>query len=77
MLELANILEILNKRATINHFKPLLLFLQNEVAKRNICLESEIDRPMDNFRLVIGENALIHRNMILILSRLIQEKLLL
>ena len=49
ILELAKILEILNKGAAMKHFKPLSLSLQKEIAQRNICLESEIDRSMDSF----------------------------
>jgi hypothetical protein len=33
----------------MKHFKPLSLSLQKEIAQRNICLESEIDRSMDSF----------------------------
>ncbi|MEA1991216.1 MAG: hypothetical protein U9N58_03345, partial [Thermodesulfobacteriota bacterium] len=49
ILDLAKILEILNKEAAMKHFKPSLLSLQKEIAQRNICLESEIDRSMDSF----------------------------
>ncbi len=33
----------------MKHFKPLSLSLQKEIAQKNICLESEIDRSMDSF----------------------------
>ncbi len=33
----------------MNHSKPLSISLQKEIAQRNICLESEIDRSMDSF----------------------------
>ena len=33
----------------MKHFKPLSLSLQKEIAQRNICLESEIDKSMDSF----------------------------
>ena len=50
ILDLAKILEILNKGITRKHFKPLSLSLQKEIVQRNICLESQIDRSMDSCR---------------------------
>jgi 3-deoxy-D-arabino-heptulosonate 7-phosphate (DAHP) synthase len=54
MLELANMLKILNKGAAMNYFKPLSISLQKEIAQRNICLESEIDRSDQWIVLVLG-----------------------
>jgi hypothetical protein len=44
MFELANMLKIQNKRAIIDYFKPLSLYLQKEIVQRNISLEQRIDR---------------------------------
>lgn len=41
----------------MKHFNPLSLSLQKEIAKRNICLESEIERSINSF----GFRTMLHR----------------
>ena len=57
MFDLINLLKTLNKGAAMKHFNPLSLSLQKEIAKRNSCLESEIERSMNSF----GFRTMLHR----------------